>query len=438
MERENVYAGGGGLVWHPAIRALGWLRDWIIWATCAGVLWEFLAMRSSLSWLGSVVARTGAVCAALVCSVIPVILFDNWLAVVERARREYPVPWFSTVVILVASSAFVMVGSLYGWLVQWTLRWLWPLLWRLAANLPQSELSPLFVPTWVALALLIVGSCLAFVSLRPFVPKHLRVWRLLGLKKTLKGYGVMALLRLRQPRKDFFAQAPLVSAVPSLAIAAVLHRIIPLEFVSWTLPLLLVATSVSKGLDMLLPPAWLFLGRSDFDSFRTFDILRSSWPLFGVTLLNRDSKAWHAYYLAFAEEMARRGCYAARFMNKPRTPRVWSLRSRDDLWESTVMRLMDLAPVVVVDARVKSYFVFDEILWLAELEWIDKAWLLGQPDATAQALDGALAWADDDNVVLPTGVRKRLAARVVTEEQLYASSWTAYGLEIDRSDGVLA
>jgi hypothetical protein len=183
---------------------------------------------------------------------------------------------------------------------------------------------------------------------------------------------------------------------------------------------------------LLLPPTWVFLGRSHFDSFITFDVLRYSWP-FGVTLLDRDNSEWHRYYYQHAGYLSRRGFVAASFMNNPRTPRVWSLRSRGALWESTVAHLMELAPIIVVDARAESYYIYDEVLWLAELEWIDKALILGSGEGIAAAVDAALDWAERDGVRLPPGAGAALAGRIVTEEQLYAAAWTVSGLQLVRN-----
>src|SRR4051794_16618072 len=78
-DTEHIYAGGEGFVWHPAIRALGWIKDWTIWAVFAGVLWECLASGLGPISPGSVLARTGAVCTLIVASEIPLELFQIWL-----------------------------------------------------------------------------------------------------------------------------------------------------------------------------------------------------------------------------------------------------------------------------------------------------------------------------------------------------------------------
>ncbi len=106
------------------------------------------------------------------------------------------------------------------------------------------------------------------------------------------------------------------------------------------------------------------------------------------------------------------------------------------MWESSVFILMELTPVIVVDARAKSYWILDEVLWLAQLGWIEKAWLLGTPDGRAPALEGALTWADEDKVVLPPKSAAQLAQRVITSTQLAATRWTDDGTLIvnDRFD----
>ena len=434
-QNNGVYAGGDGLVWHPAIRALGWVKDWIVWATFVAVLWELASIGldpvTRVISFGSVVIRLGVVCAALVGLVIPIYLFHTWLWAVQLIRKNHPVLWFSAMVITTVTAIVLVIGGMYGWMIQWMFHWLWPLLNELADRSERYELPN--IPIWIMFALLAAEIPVAFLLLRPIAPKHLRLWRLLGSKRALKGYGVMVILRLRQPRKDFFLQAPLVREVPVLAIAAVLKDVIHPEFVSWAVPLLLVVTSLGMGIDLLLPPAWVFLGRSHFDSFITFDALRYSWP-FGVTLLDRDNREWHRYYYEHAADLSRRGFVGASFMNNPRTPRVWSLRSRGDMWESTVALLMRLAPIIVVDARAESYYIFDEILWLAELKWIDKALILGKGEGIAPAVEGALNWAERDGVRLPHGAGKTLASRIVTEEQLYAAVWTLTGLQLVRND----
>src|SRR5262245_3696548 len=72
---SEVFAGGGGLVWHPAIRALGWIKDWMFWSLLAAVLWECIALGSHpvspAIPIDSVIVHTLAICAAVACLAIP-------------------------------------------------------------------------------------------------------------------------------------------------------------------------------------------------------------------------------------------------------------------------------------------------------------------------------------------------------------------------------
>ena len=207
-QNNGVYAGGDGLVWHPAIRALGWVKDWIVWATFVAVLWEFASIGldpvTRVISFGSVVIRLGVVCAALVGLVIPIYLFHTWLWAVQLIRKNHPVLWFSAMVITTVTAIVLVIGGMYGWMIQWMFHWLWPLLNELADRSERYELPN--IPIWIMFALLAAEIPVAFLLLRPIAPKHLRLWRLLGSKRALKGYGVMVILRLRQPRKDFFCR----------------------------------------------------------------------------------------------------------------------------------------------------------------------------------------------------------------------------------------
>jgi hypothetical protein len=435
QSEDEIYSGGEGLVWHPAIKAIGWLKDWTIWAVFAAVIWQWIDGSLRHASFGSVLSRTAAICSVLAACIVPLKVVHEWVRMCREARRRYcsdTVYLRST--IGVVSTIFLFLLGLYGLAMWWVFRWVWPRIWKLAPVLGSADPIefPNFVPLWAAILIVVVAGYVTFRLVRPLPAKHFRVWQILG-RRTLRGYLVMAILRLRQPRKDFFFQAPLIRDVPMLAIAAVVHTFARPQLLAFALPLFLITASLSMTLDHLLPPAWLFLGRSHSDSYLTFDTLRMHWHEFGVTFLSRDSEQWSAHYFASSDFFARHGWPFARlFITNPGTPRVWSLRSRGDMWESSVTLLMKLVQVIFVDARVKSYWIFDEVLWLAELGWMEKAWLLGTPEGRAPALEEALSWAKEDNVVLPPKSAERLAERIVTEKQLRESRWADDGFEIAR------
>jgi hypothetical protein len=233
---------------------------------------------------------------------------------------------------------------------------------------------------------------------------------------------------------------PLVAQVPAFTMAAVLYAILPGSLLSWALPLLVCLSALVVAVDMVLPPAWLFLGRSHFDSFVVFDGLRGSWRIFGVTLLNRNSEAWAAYYFEEARRQARHSLAASIFMNSPGIPRIWSLRTRPDMWKPTVWLLMKNTDVIVIDVRgdSKSHYIFDEVLWLAELDLVEKTWYLGRDDGSAPALGGALAWGSEEGVRLEESTIDLIRSRIVTERQLYEAEWTDWGLRMGAGDGEAA
>jgi hypothetical protein len=371
----------------------------------------------------------------IVAAIVPMFLLHIWLDVFRHARERYPQPFFRHL-ILVVTLVIIALAAGYTVLAAWALRWLWSLFWTVASKTPEVSFAPVSVPIYISIPLLAVAAYASFVLLKPVPRKHRCIWRLLGRECALKGYLKMAVLRLRQPRRDFFAQAPLIRDIPFLALAAVLYEASEAWMFSGVLSLLVIVTSIGLGIDLLLPPAWMFLGTSQFASFDTFDVLRSRWfPVFGLTLLDRDSPDWNDYYFAQARRMARRQFGARLFMNKPQTARVWSLRSRGELWVSTVHILMDVVMVIVIDARVKSDYVSDEQRMLIELGLVEKAWLIAEQNGSAPAVDEALDWAEKNGFVLPTGARERLLQRVVTEKELYASGWTKAGLHIGITHG---
>lgn len=436
--QDEIHRGGEGFVWHPAIRALGWAKDWAIWSILAAVIWQWIDGTLRTPSAASVLARAVVVCSVLAASIVPLEVVHQWLRSCREARRRAGSDAsYARWAIAVVSTIALLCSGLYGLVAWWIGSRIWPQLWTLGSRLGPDWAAPmltstLVVPRWMAIPTLAVAAYLTFQTVRPLPAGHARAVRTLGRRRASRGYLLMAILRLRQPRKDFFFQAPLVRDVPLFAIAAALHTFVAPRFLALALAAFAIIASLALTLDHLRPPTWLFLGRSDSDSYRTFDLLRERWRVFGVTFLSRESAAWSGHYFAASHRMARSGHFLARFMNRPGTPRVWSLRSRGRLWESSVAILMELTSVIVVDARAKSYWIFDEVLWLAELGWIEKGWLLATPEGAAPALEGALAWAEKDQVVLPVGSARRLADRVVTEGQLLAARWSDEGLEMPR------
>ena len=163
----------------------------------------------------------------------------------------------------------------------------------------------------------------------------------------------------------------MISLVPWIALSIVLYSTISLPVLKWALPLALTVLMLAMGLDKIAPPIWLFLGTSEYDSFDAFHVLRNCWRKCGVTLLNRANPGGSAFYF-----VQRRSLPLKSLFLDPTAPRVWSLRTRSNMWRNSVLLLIDKVLVVIVDVRGDSDIVRDELDCLRERGLMDKAWFL--------------------------------------------------------------
>lgn len=66
----------------------------------------------------------------------------------------------------------------------------------------------------------------------------------------------------------------------------------------------------------------------------------------------------------------------------PGSSRVWSLRTRPQMWQTAVPLLAVFVPVIVIDIRCCSDAVTFEIEWLARRRFMDKVYMI-VPDESA-------------------------------------------------------
>jgi hypothetical protein len=217
-----------------------------------------------------------------------------------------------------------------------------------------------------------------------------RSLRGLGVRRFLRGLPLMILLRLRQPRRDFFVNTPVIGELPIYAVAAGLAAVIPIPFFAVALPSLLAAAVAIVMLDRLRPPTLLFLGASEFDAFRVFYNLQQVWGPTAVTLLDRENEGGRQLYELQRAEWSRENGMPRGLFHDPTIPRVWSLRTRPNLWARTVLQLIDYAPVVVADLRYPSEAVWHEVRALAQQELLGKTWFLIHDDGPHPAFADAL------------------------------------------------
>lgn len=430
------------LIWHPAIRALGWVKDWCLFALSLAMTWELFASGTMGSdSIGRITAMAPAIAVALAMLIVVVFVVEVWGSLAQHARRNYPARFAIGLIYFYSVVAVAFIGP-YLLLLGWVLKLLSGPFARLG-HVVEATLTSLFsdtrefqaisrwkVSVWLAYLVFFSAVLLVILLHRLLLSKCRYAHQLYGTWKFFRGMGLMMMLRCRQPRKDFFVQAPIVGQMHWFALAAVLHAIMPPPFFSWAVPLVVVVSVFANAINYLIPPAWFFLGRSQHESFLTFDKLYHGWRVFGVTMLDRDSRAWHDYYFALANQLAQSGHRFAHLMNRPRTPRVWSFRSRDAIWELTAMQLMKYVKVVVIDVRSESFYIFNEVHWLAELRLVHKTWYVGEDDGSDNGLTGALAWGRDEGLSIDTATTDQMRARVITEKQLCDSKWDDAGLKI--------
>jgi len=285
---------------------------------------------------------------------------------------------------------------------------------------------------WIGITTVLSGALLSLLrfSLRAIVSHYEAAFRLYRFWGSLKGMLIMVLMRAKAPRKEFFALTPVVNNAIYFVLAIGIYMLIPIQGVNLFVAMLVVAWSVIYSLDLITPPAWLFLGASSYESAFVFHDLRKMWlPRLGVTLLDRDNAAWSAHYLYEAQQLLKRRLFIAKFMNNPSAPRSWSLRTRDNLWQQAVLVLMDFVTVIVIDARVVREGLQEELDWLFKSERLEKTWILGVDDKVAPALYDALSDEADTEQKITF-----LIERVVSGHRLYKASWGDAGLQISTYD----
>ncbi len=359
---------------------LGWLIDWAMVVVSAALVGEaFVSKRGLISYPAHIGARAAVIAAALLLSIPLEFTAEMWWRGVQRARREYD-RRFAATFIRFGTAVTLLMAAIYSALVIWLLRWMWRSLARLAATIDPLHIveRPKVGASWVV-GLLAATALLAWWAARSLYPtvRNYRVCiRELGLGHTLRGVAMMVLLRLRQPRRSFFRMTPVIADMLPFALCAGLYEVVPIA--SFAAPMAFLAASIviAMSLDRIRPPTWLFLGTSDYEAFWVFDDLRHNWGVTALCLLDRGSEKGYMFYQAEREMWARERRMPVGIFYDPSQPRVWNVRTRPDMWEHTVLLLIDYVPRIVVDLRQPSEFVLEEVKWLSEPSRIEKTLFL--------------------------------------------------------------
>lgn len=398
----------------------------------AATVWEFIAAEALNS--GLVIARGAWILLAVSFLTGVIITLEIWSAMLKHAYQNYE----RRLAIQLGVAETIVLTALmvpYLLLAKWVLGFTWQFAFKWAQILDTTD-SGWFVgnlwPTWFWFILCSFVSIPLAWALRAAMPQvrenYANAFRLLGAKRVFIGLLLMTVLRLRLPRKELFQQSPVISWMPWLALGVILYLMIPLPVFKWVIPIMLVCLSVTIGLDMIAPPTWLFLGTSQFSSFAAFSTLRDSWRQHGLTLLDRAGSEGADFY--FVQMQSRR--VNAMFPLNPTAPRVWCLRTRPEMWESSVLLLMDYVLVVVVDVRGESQIVRQEIDWLAKPERIGKTWFLVADDGYGAVLDHPLFCAETRDSRVNIVHHSRLA----TERMLCSVEWSGAGIRLPKDGKV--
>jgi hypothetical protein len=426
------------LYWHPRIQFALWIVDWVEVALCYAFVWQFLAepgignLKEKQAFV-AIGARAGWIIAALVFLFVAATIAESWYVnAVQHVRAEYAAPHRAWIM-AIFSAPFLVVLAPYVWFATWVLEATWT-----HFVLPRITLDPVLMSTqhdlswpkslWaIGIGVALCGTLywLLRFSARAFVSHYAAALRQYGFRGTVKGMLIMTLMRAKARRKDFFRQTPIVNNAMFFAISIGIYMLIPIHGLNFMAGALLATHSVIYSLDLIAPPAWLFLGASSYESAFVFHDLRRRWlPRLGITLLDRDNPAWSAHYLYEAQELRKQGVRFASYMNNPSTPRIWSLRTRDNVWKHAVLVLMDFVAVVVIDARIVREGLQEELDWLFKSGRLEKAWILGVDDKDSPALCETLSEEVDAEKKIAL-----LMERVVSGHKLYGASWADAGLQ---------
>ncbi|HYK04645.1 MAG TPA: hypothetical protein VE974_23030 [Thermoanaerobaculia bacterium] len=239
------------------IRVLQWGLHWTFFAFCGAVIagFSFDGRLELLAQPVRTMARTGTILVAVALATPLYFAFEVWLAGVHWVRSQYPRGsiWKP---VLILNAAVLAVAGLYSWLGVWALRLAWRTFerWSLAApGVTWVRPQPNWM-YWLGLTGITILLAYFFVFYAGnTIRNYKRSLRGLGIRRFLRGLPLMVLLRLRQPRRDFFVNTPVIGELPIYAVAAGLAAFIPIPFFAVALPSLLAAVGAIVMLDRLRP-----------------------------------------------------------------------------------------------------------------------------------------------------------------------------------------
>ena len=175
--------------------------------------------------------------------------------------------------------------------------------------------------------------------------------------------------------------------------------------------------AIARASESVLPPCLLYLGVSEPGQFEVFRYLASSRAWLAVSAIDQENPEVNrgdvvggplALIASFASDFLRRAPGLRLIVFPFPRRRLESIRTSDDVWESSVQSLIRFVPLLVADVRTPSAIVNRELVWILRAEAHERLVLVTRPDGTT-ALTALLHRLDID---------LHSVARLVTEEQL--------------------
>lgn len=262
---------------------------------------------------------------------------------------------------------------MFGWLKDWAIvaAGAAAMVWIFVKNLKLHVHGPM--PAAVTTLGVVVAAPVLVSFIYHTAGKYRTCVRRLGGRHTLRGVAMMFRLRFRQPRLEFFSLTPIVGDVVPFAFCAGVYAIVPYPAIAAPLALAFALIQLTLTADRLLPPTWLFLGQSSFDSIGAFYTLRHMWGITGINLLDGVPEKGRVFYEA-------EGNHRGSAFYDPKRPREWSLRIRPQYREDAVQELIDYAPITVID-------VYEDTA-ITRPRRVDTTWFLVGEQGLPAALEG--------------------------------------------------
>jgi hypothetical protein len=226
--------------------------------------------------------------------------------------------------------------------------------------------------------------------------------RVLGARRSLSGAALMWQIRTKRPFRSGGAEVrlwPIHPTVPVLfelqvfflalllvysvkdwyTVAAILRDPVMIYAVIWAL---------ARASESVLPPCLLYLGVSEPGQFKQLRYYVNSRSWLAVSAIDQENPEVNSGDRPMAALRSIPGLRLFGIIPFQRR-RLESIRTSDDLWESSVRLLIDFVPLIVADLRSYSAIVNNELLWVLQARATERLVVVTRDDG-GTSLDALL------------------------------------------------